>query len=293
MTPHAINDSGARRAGGRGERPRHRVPRAARRQHLPAARATTVRRHRRHATHVSRSWSATDLSRGALHTISRPKVPNCWTCGTAVRTGVRTERAQSGSARTAVRRILTVDEIPLADYLTHCTRGADGPWPDQDRAEYLDSLILGRPDAAHSALAALTRIVQQRRLLATGRAIRGGTPVVCFTAVGIAELGTSARSVPIADDGISSRTGSACRATGCSSGGAAGGVRRRSALEHTAGRGSVRISSGSAAARMAPSTGRSNANGGMWATWISQVCRPTPGSCLFPDEGTMRGRSQA
>jgi len=86
------------------------------------------------------------------------------------------------------RQILTMTEIPRADYLTHCTRGTDGPWPDQDRAEYLDNLILGRPDAAHSALSALTRIVQQRRLLATGRAIRGGTPVVCFTAAGIAEL---------------------------------------------------------------------------------------------------------
>jgi hypothetical protein len=86
------------------------------------------------------------------------------------------------------RQILAVGEIPVANYLCHCTRGTDGPWPDQDRAEYLDSLILGRPEAAHSALAALTRIVRQRRLLATGRAIRGGTPVVCFTAAGIAEI---------------------------------------------------------------------------------------------------------
>ena len=43
-------------------------------------------------------------------------------------------------------------------------------------------------DATHSALATLARIVRQRRLLATGRAIRGGTPVVCFTAVEIAAI---------------------------------------------------------------------------------------------------------
>ncbi|MHB8866049.1 MAG: hypothetical protein ACYC6N_27015 [Pirellulaceae bacterium] len=84
--------------------------------------------------------------------------------------------------------IRAVDNLPLANYLSHCTRAANGPWPDQNRADYLDSLLLGRADAPHSALATLVRIVRQRRLLATGRAIRGGTPVVCFTAVELAKL---------------------------------------------------------------------------------------------------------
>ena len=96
--------------------------------------------------------------------------------------------AGPAAAGAAQPRILTVDQIPLTDYLTHCTRASEGPWPDQDSDEYLDHLILDRPDAVHSALSTLARIVTQRRLLASGRAIRGGTPVVCFTAVGVAEL---------------------------------------------------------------------------------------------------------
>lgn len=88
----------------------------------------------------------------------------------------------------ALPRIVAADAIPVADYLVHCTRAADGPWPDQDRGEYLDSLILDLPDARRTALATLQRIVRQRRLLATARAIRGGTPVVCFTAAGLDQL---------------------------------------------------------------------------------------------------------
>ncbi len=84
--------------------------------------------------------------------------------------------------------ILAADEVPVADYLVHCTRAADGPWPDQDRVDYLDGLIFDRPGASHSALTALARIVAQQRLLATGRAIRGGTPVVCFSAARLQEL---------------------------------------------------------------------------------------------------------
>lgn len=79
-------------------------------------------------------------------------------------------------------------QAPLTHYLIHCTRAADGPWPDQDRADYLDGLIQNVPGASHSALATLARIVQQRRLLSSSRAIRGGTRVVCFTAATLAQL---------------------------------------------------------------------------------------------------------
>jgi hypothetical protein len=75
-----------------------------------------------------------------------------------------------------------------ATYLTHCTRRQDGPWPDQSRDEFHDRLLLGGEGTDHSALAALARIVAQRRLVASARAIRGGTPVVCFTAAPLDEL---------------------------------------------------------------------------------------------------------
>jgi hypothetical protein len=81
--------------------------------------------------------------------------------------------------------------IPQADrwsFLTHCTRRSEGPWPDQDEEEYLDDLILQRESADHSVLTALTRMLQQRRIVASSAAIRGATRVVSFTSVPLAEL---------------------------------------------------------------------------------------------------------
>jgi hypothetical protein len=74
------------------------------------------------------------------------------------------------------------------DFLTHTTRACPGPWPEQSDDDYLDSLLDGREDADHSALGTLIRIVTQRRLIASNRLIRGGHPVVSFTAVPLAEL---------------------------------------------------------------------------------------------------------
>lgn len=77
--------------------------------------------------------------------------------------------------------------MPEPDGLTHWTRRRQGPWPDQGPADYLDDLILDRRGADHSAFAALWRIVQQRRLVATSDLIRGAAPVVCFTQVPLSE----------------------------------------------------------------------------------------------------------
>jgi hypothetical protein len=72
--------------------------------------------------------------------------------------------------------------------LTHWTRRRGGPWPDEREADYLDDLILDRRGADHSAFAALWRIVQTRRLIATSDLVRGAAPVVCFTEVPLGEL---------------------------------------------------------------------------------------------------------
>ncbi len=73
-------------------------------------------------------------------------------------------------------------------YLTHCTRRRRGPWPGEAEADFLDDLILDRAGADHSAWAALWRIVQTQRLMASAEMIRGGTPVVSFTAVPLGDL---------------------------------------------------------------------------------------------------------
>lgn len=73
-------------------------------------------------------------------------------------------------------------------YLVHWTRRCDGPWPGEPETKYLDDLILGRPDADHSPLAALRRIICRRRIVASAMGVRGQSAVVSFTAVPLHEL---------------------------------------------------------------------------------------------------------
>jgi hypothetical protein len=49
-------------------------------------------------------------------------------------------------------------------------------------------LILGQEEPGRTALSTLIRILRQRRLLASRRGLRGGTPCVCFTAARLSEL---------------------------------------------------------------------------------------------------------
>ena len=74
------------------------------------------------------------------------------------------------------------------EWLTHCTRAQADAWPDQERHEYIDELLLASAATDHSAFAALRRIIDNQRLVASSRMIRGDTRVVCFTAVPLSEL---------------------------------------------------------------------------------------------------------
>ena len=111
--------------------------------------------------------------------------------------------AESAGSRRAeapfVQRQHTEEDCPSAPvleavpegtwpYLTHCTRRRRGPWPDESEEEFLDSLILDRAGADHSAIAALWRIVSTRRLIAASEVVRGDIPVVSLTAVPLGEL---------------------------------------------------------------------------------------------------------
>lgn len=73
-------------------------------------------------------------------------------------------------------------------WLCHWTRSRFGPWPDQERCEWLDELILDCDSADRSAFSALCRIVSQQRILASSDGIRGGHPVVAFTEVPLSEF---------------------------------------------------------------------------------------------------------
>ncbi len=97
---------------------------------------------------------------------------------------------EAGGAPAVSSQAPIVPVPPATDwmYLTHCTRACAGPWPGQSNDDYLDSLFDASGDADHSALATLSRIVAQRRLVASSRTIRGRFNVVSFTAVPLDDL---------------------------------------------------------------------------------------------------------
>jgi len=98
------------------------------------------------------------------------------------------ESPDAEPAREASDRSWLPELIQSGVYLIHCTRAAPGPWPDQSWDAYRDQLLLGDSDAIRSALLTLTRIIRQRRLLASDQAIRGGFHVVAFTETPIDQL---------------------------------------------------------------------------------------------------------
>ena len=78
-------------------------------------------------------------------------------------------------------------QLKVENCFTHCTRAADGPWPDETETDYLDATLVSG-DVDRTAFATLCRIVRQKRLLAGSAAIRGQFSVVCFSAVPADEL---------------------------------------------------------------------------------------------------------
>ena len=96
------------------------------------------------------------------------------------------EQEQAGTLETCP----TSADLPWPDgeYLVHWTRRRDGPWPDQSETDFIDDLLLSRESTSHSAFSALSRIVQQRRLIASAAGIRGETAVVSFSANSLHEV---------------------------------------------------------------------------------------------------------
>lgn len=101
------------------------------------------------------------------------------------------EQREAGDLWETGESVLPLSALPgdeIVPYLTHTTRACPGPWPQQTQDDYLDSLLDAGPTADHSALHTLRRIVTERRLIGSGRTIRGGYPIVSFTAAPVREL---------------------------------------------------------------------------------------------------------
>lgn len=74
-------------------------------------------------------------------------------------------------------------------WLVHCTRGRDGPWPGETMRQYRDSILLGDAAATErEPLDALMRILRSGQLVNSSIATAKSHPVVCFSALPLAEL---------------------------------------------------------------------------------------------------------
>lgn len=76
----------------------------------------------------------------------------------------------------------------VSDWLVHCTRATPGPWPQQDFREHLDDILRQDRWEIPSPLETLTRILQNRRLLATGYLKRSGSRSISFSARPLRDL---------------------------------------------------------------------------------------------------------
>ncbi|HND54505.1 MAG TPA: hypothetical protein PLV92_18970 [Pirellulaceae bacterium] len=93
-----------------------------------------------------------------------------------------------GGSSVAEPRIVDLASLEGVDLLIHCTRRQDGPWPGQAWSDYFDELWDDAPAKDRSASGALGNILRTGRIVASSSAIRGATPVICFTSAGVREL---------------------------------------------------------------------------------------------------------
>lgn len=103
---------------------------------------------------------------------------------------VPTVGAVASNAESQVETAEPTDDGPIdrpEDWLCHWTRPFRSAWPDQSPDEFLDELILGCQTADRSALAALIRIIQQQKLIASV-ARKDERATVSMTAVPLTEF---------------------------------------------------------------------------------------------------------
>lgn len=74
------------------------------------------------------------------------------------------------------------------NYLIHCTRSRQGPWPDQSIEGFLDEALLLEVHEPSTPAGTLARILTQQRIAATNRLKRGQLSTSCWSACPLGEL---------------------------------------------------------------------------------------------------------
>lgn len=86
--------------------------------------------------------------------------------------------------------IVAARKTDSSSFLTHCTRGRQGAWPDQSLSSYYDEVSNYRDGSGvdGSPLATLKRILTQNRLLATHHLQKSKVPTISLSNVPLLEL---------------------------------------------------------------------------------------------------------
>ncbi len=77
----------------------------------------------------------------------------------------------------------TKTDISWKDFLYHYTRSSFGPMKNESREEYVSRLLANDPLASNTALDVLISIARCGTILASGKVIKGGYPVVSLTSI--------------------------------------------------------------------------------------------------------------
>ena len=73
-------------------------------------------------------------------------------------------------------------------WLVHCTRACQGPWPGETENQYRDALLLGNDGTYRQPIDTLRRIVRSEKLIASAITTAKSWPVVCFSEAPLADL---------------------------------------------------------------------------------------------------------
>lgn len=82
-------------------------------------------------------------------------------------------------------------KMPPLDYgmwLVHCTRGRSGRWPWQSEQQWRDEVLLGGDEGGYLGPAEVLQRILRDRVLRGSPLVTSAGPVVCFSAVPLAEL---------------------------------------------------------------------------------------------------------
>lgn len=115
-----------------------------------------------------------------------------WYCRPPEHPAPHADHSDADDSVSATRPISSDWAETDGEWLVHCTRVCNGPWPGQTEHQHTDALLLGGSMTTlcnvRSPLDTLHRIIHMQRLVGSAMTTDRSRPVVCFAALPLSEL---------------------------------------------------------------------------------------------------------